>query len=86
MVLPYVKSSVVSYCYQKGWYNYPAKVCGGDAKLMVDALDSGDNDTIINLMEQYTLGDGYGNRRDAELANAKLIYRDSYYYNSLAAK
>lgn len=79
-VLPYVKTTVISYCYQKGWYDYPGKVCGSDRELMVNALNDGDNDTIIELIESYANCDGYVNRRNKELKNAKLA-KSGYYYN-----
>lgn len=79
-VLPYVKTSIMSYCYQRGWYGFPEKVCGkGNGGAMVKALNEGDNDTIIKLLEKYTLDDGYTNRRNFELKNAKKIYNTMYY-------
>lgn len=79
-VLPYVKTSIMSYCYQKGWYGFSEKVCGKENKWrMNQALRDGDNDMIIKLLEDYTLNDGYTNRRTTELKNAKKIYNTLYY-------
>lgn len=79
-VLPYVKTSIMSYCYQRGWYGFSEKVCGKENKWRMNlALRNGDNDMIIKLLEEYTLNDGYTNRRTAELNNAKKIYKSMYY-------
>lgn len=79
-VLPYVKTSVLSYCYQRGWYGFSEKVCGKENKWRMNlALHNGDNDKIIELMEKYTLNDGYTNRRTFEVKNAKKIHSTKYY-------
>lgn len=79
-VLPYVKTSIMSYCYQRGWYRFDEKVMGkGKGYAMRKALHEGDNDMIIKLLEENTLNDGYRSRREHEIANAKKIFKTKYY-------